>query len=369
MKVLFPLHLFYPSKIGGPANTIYWLCKALVKNGHETIVVSTRGGIDDGRVELNKWVDVNGIHVRYCDTSSKFSGDVIKYSIKALKEVDTIVFSSICLLSNFLIAAFACTKRKKIIWSPRGELFETAVQGSKVKRLYFTFLNSLLGKHIIFHATSEAETQAIKVYFPKSEIVIIPNYMEVPPKEDVITDYSDFVYIGRIAPLKALDKLIAGLNVSTLFRFSNYRMIIVGGVEKQFENYHKNLIKQVEEVDLKEKVIFVGSKSGREKFQSIASARYSFLVSNSENFGNVVIEALSQGTPVVASKGTPWEVLKHKKAGFWIENSPIEIAHIIDTILKQTDEEYFMYRENALLLSKSYDIYEHVVEWENILFN
>ena len=64
MKVLFPLHLFYPSKIGGPANTLYWLCKGLVKNGHEVNVVATKMGIDEGRVELDKWIDVDGINTR-----------------------------------------------------------------------------------------------------------------------------------------------------------------------------------------------------------------------------------------------------------------------------------------------------------------
>ena len=316
MKVLFPLHLFYPSLLGGPANAVYWLCKALARKGYEVTVVTTREGIDEECVELNKWTDVDGIRVRYCDTTTKFSTAVIRHSLKELKKVDTVVFSSICFLPNFFIAISALLSGKKIIWSPRGELFDTAVQGSKGKRLYFAVLNALMGRHILFHATSEAEKIGIRNFFPRSEVVIIPNYMEVPKKEEVASDYSDLLYVGRIAPIKALEKLITGLSLSEVFRQSESKMIIVGEVEKQFEDYYLRLLELVEKESLRDKVEFVGGLYGKKKFQAYAAARYCFLVSNSENFGNVVIEALSQGTPVVASKGTPWETLE-KEAALW----------------------------------------------------
>lgn len=367
MKVFFPLHLFYPSRLGGPANAVYWLCKALARKGHEITVVATREGIDEGRVELDKWVDVDGIKVRYCDTTSKFSTSLIKHSLKEVKNVDMVVFSSICFLPNFFVAIAARLKRRKIIWSPRGELFDTAVQGSIGKRFFFAVLNALMGKHILFHATSEAEKVVIRNYFPKSTIVIIPNYMEVPVKEDIVSDYSDLLYVGRIAPIKALENLISGLSLSQMFRQSVSRLIIVGEVEKQFEEYYQRLLKLIEKEGLQEKVVFVGSLTGKEKFKAYASARFSFLVSHSENFGNVVIEALSQGTPVVASKGTPWESLENEVAGYWINNTPENISITVDKLITQTQEEYLKYRKNALRLSKAFDVYEHVGEWEKIL--
>lgn len=367
MKVLFPLHLFYPSRLGGPANAVYWLCKALARKGHDITVVTTREGIDEGRVELDKWVDVDGIKVRYCDTTSKFSTSIFRHSFKKVKNNDTVVFSSICFLPNFLIAIAARLKGKKIIWSPRGELFETAVEGSKGKRLYFAVLNSLMGKHILFHATSEVEKVAIHYYFPESEVVIIPNYMEVPEKIDVESDYANLLYVGRIAPIKALDNLIMGLSLSQIFRKSVSKMIIVGGVEKKFEEYSQHLLELIKKEGLQEKVEFVGSLTGKEKFKAYASARFSFLVSNSENFGNVVIEALSQGTPVVTSKGTPWESLEKEKAGYWIDNTPEEIGKTLDIILEQSAEEYQDYRKRAFLFSRNYDVFEHVTEWERII--
>lgn len=367
MRLLFPLDLYYPSKIGGPANTLYWLCKALVKNGHDVAVVATRKGIDNGRVELNKWIKVDGINTRYCGTTSKFPFSIIRHSVKRLRKVDTVVFSSICYVPNFIIGLIAKIQGKKIVWSPRGELFDSAVQGSKGKKLFFRLIRVLMGNSVLFHATSEVEKEAILNYFPKAKVAVIPNYMEIPTKEELESDYSTFIYVGRIAPIKALDKLIVGLSASKKFRTSCYTMKMVGGVEKQFEDYYQELNGQVESLGLKEKVKFAGSLTGKEKFQAYAAARYSFLVSNSENFGNVVIEALSQGTPVVTSKGTPWGSLPKVKAGFWIENTPEEIAQTVDAIIEQSDSDYLKYRENALNYSKTFDVYEHVDEWEKIL--
>ena len=48
--------------------------------------------------------------------------------------------------------------------------------------------------------------------------------------------------------------------------------------------------------------------------------------SHNENFGNVVVESLSQGTPVIASTGTPWKILEKYHAGYWIKNNPENIA-------------------------------------------
>lgn len=367
MKVLFPLDLFYPSVIGGPANTLYWLCKALVKQGYEIAVVTTQKGISEGSVSIDHWSYVDGIKTRYCRTSSKLPWVIVRHSLVELKSADSVVLSSICFIPNIVIAFFAKANGKSIIWSPRGELFESAVKGSIVKRVYFALIRVLFEKRVLFHATSTEEKMMIQRYFPESQVCVIPNYMELPAREMIQADYQDFIYVGRIAPIKALDKLIEGLSQSNSFRNSRSRMMIIGGVESQFREYAKSLVYQVRRLGLENKVHFVGHLHGKEKYRAYASARYTFLVSNSENFGNVVIESLSQGTPVVASKGTPWKVLPSVGAGFWVENSPATIASIVDSILSQPETEYIQFRDNAYNYSKSFDVYEHIDEWERVL--
>ena len=79
--------------------------------------------------------------------------------------------------------------------------------------------------------------------------------------------------------------------------------------------------------------------------------------SESENFGNVVVEALSQSTPVIASKGTPWKILEEENAGWWKDNDPITIGNTIDEALSLSDEKYLeMCDKSYELVRKKYNI-------------
>lgn len=369
MKILFPCELFYPAKLGGPANTIYWLAKALQRNGMDVSVVTTDRYIDDTSVQTNCWTRIDGIRVRYCHTIGKFSLKVVYYACSELNKSDVIIFSSICYLPNFPIFLKALLKRKKIIWSPRGELFGSAVQGNRWKISYFQLLNFLSCGRILFHATSQDEKQSIQQIFGQTtKVVTIPNYMELPRRCKRCEQKDKYLlYVGRIAPIKAIDNLIRALAVSSFWKDSGYHLRLVGDVQDQFKDYYQKLLCLIEEYGLQNSVRFVGPLHGTEKYQSYANAQYLFLVSNSENFGNVVIESLSQGTPVVASKGTPWCKLEETGSGYWIENTPDIIAKCIDEIIKMPSIEYECTRKRALEFSKSFDVFDNVGEWELVL--
>ena len=48
----------------------------------------------------------------------------------------------------------------------------------------------------------------------------------------------------------------------------------------------------------------------------------------------IVTEALSVGTPVMASLGTPWEELNTTGCGWWIDRSPENIAHVMQNVIE-----------------------------------
>lgn len=366
MRVLISAGLFYPSKLGGPANTLYWLGKALVSKGVRVSVVSTNNHIENGLVEFDEWTEIDKIRVRYCTAKSKLPFKVIFHSVKELLKSDVVLLSSFFYMPSFFIALFAAFTSKKIIWSPRGELFDSAINGSKLKLLYIRLLEFLFSKRIIFHATSTEEKRVIEKHLGISvKSFIIPNYIELQKKKDRIgSSEKYFLYVGRIAPIKALDKLLLGLLKSDSFVKSEYKLLIAGGVEKQFEGYY-NQLNQIllDNKALKEKVVFLGNIEGDQKFQLYADTYFSILISHSENFGNVVIESLSQGTPVIASRGTPWQKLVDNKAGLWINNNVDEIAKSIDDVLAMGEEEYQQTRANAYKLAREFDVYTNIDNW------
>ena len=93
------------------------------------------------------------------------------------------------------------------------------------------------------------------------------------------------------------------------------------------------------------------------------------LPSKSENFGNVVIESLIEGTPVIASKGTPWEELDENRCGFHIDtsNSSLLISKIKEII--NSDEICNKYYFNSIKYSKKFHHDKIIVKWEELLRN
>lgn len=358
--------LFYPSNLGGPSKTLYWLAKALVSKNINVSVVTSKNYIRKGLVEFNTWTEVDNIRVRYCSSKTKLPFRLIIHSINEVYKNDVILISSIFYIPSFFIVLFASFTSKKIIWSPRGELFNTAIKGSKSKLFYVRLLKLLFSKRVIFHATSLIEQREIEKHFGNTiRTIVIPNYMELVNKKERF-EYPDkyFLYVGRIAPIKALDNLLLGLANSDTFMKSDYKLFIAGGVEKQFEDYYDQLNQILSRNRaLQEKVVFLGNVEGEEKFQLYANAHYTILVSHSENFGNVVLESLSQGTPVIASHGTPWQKLVDNNAGFWIDNNENEIAKIIGVAIMLDINEYQETRENAYKLALEYDVYNNIDNW------
>ncbi len=368
MKILVLTGSFYPAQEGGPTNAVYWLASGLASCGYDIRVVASSKALPE-RVVLDEWTELNGFNVIYSSSSTK-RDEIAK---KEMVNCDCLIRSGVshirAHLSNF---SFLHTG-KKLILSPRGELFYPAIfhKGflfGACKVAFLKLMGLLYGRRIIYHATSvEEEDQIRRVFGNRCRVFVAPNYMILP--ERVFTEgkagyYTDYVYVGRIAPIKALDKLIKALSLSDLFRSTPGRLNILGECKG---DYYHHLLSLIDELDLKEKVRFLGVLTGRKKDEQIANARFLFLVSESENFGNVVIEALAQGTPVIASRGTPWSELENRKAGFWCLNSPEQLARIIDSTLQMDEVSYTRLRSNAFAYSRSFDVYSNMEKWKLII--
>lgn len=370
MKIYFPIGAFYPSQIGGPCNTLFWHTCALKSNGVNVDITTTALGLKDGEVELDKVLEKE-CGLVYYGSSQSVSGNIIKQIVSGIRSADVIHLNS---LFNILsIISFCYIKfffpKKKVIWSVRGELSPNALKFSRLKKKSLLFLYKRTIKNVLFHSTSEKETAEIKYVYGSVRTVEIPNFIEPSKRRDDIVK-KQFLYLGRIHRIKAIHKMIEGFYKSKEFMNSDFKLIIVGKHEERHSDYYGEILKLVKSKNLQDKIEFRGHLTGDDKEKVYAESYALVLPSETENFGNVVIESLNQGTPVIASKGTPWSILEKYKCGFHITNKPQEIADTVDRMIDLSLDTYNKMRKNSVLLvDQEFNINTQIDKWINIYNN
>lgn len=365
MRILITNVSFFPAHEGGPTNALYWLASGLSHVGYVVRVVTTSRGINTPGFQFDSWQKMNGFSVIYVKER-----DWKKTLKNELRKSDVFITCGVCTLWGFYIRMKSIMSGKRTIVSPRGELFEAAIDHKgkfygMFKRIFFQIMRIFYNNRVIFHVTSDEEKDVVKRIMKTDKIFCVPNLMILPDRVQTNNSVNPyFLYVGRLDPIKAIDKLIRALSMSKSFLQSEYTIKIAG--EKK-GNYYNQLLELIGKLKLERKVEFLGVVSGDKLNSLYANAKWLFLLSDSENFGNVVIEALCQSTPVVASKGTPWQVLDNYKAGYWVDNSSSSVSSVIDRLICMDSQTYQETRDNAYRLSRTYDVYSNMDEWKRVI--
>ena len=170
--------------------------------------------------------------------------------------------------------------------------------------------------------------------------------------------------MGRIHWKKGIENLIKAIASTKEFLESDHILKIAG---RGAPGYEAKLRKLVAVLNLTEKIQFVGQVEGDEKQKLLADAFWTIMPSHTENFGLVVLESLAQNTPVIASKGSPWEVLETEKLGFWVDNSPEELSQTLRRIVAMDTTEYEDYRRRGrAFVTENFDIGRNIQKWVDI---
>ncbi len=376
--ILFPVQSLYPAQNGGPDNTVYWLAKALAKDGFSPVLASTDIGLPE-EVERGRWLETDYGRVVYSRNPHFYVPAVtVARALSVLAKADVLHLSLMSYPAAWGPAIVnALVTRKPIVWSIRGELDPIMLLRSPRKKdaVLWLIRRLLRSKQapIYFHTTCEAETEYVRNNFGQlARIIEIPNYMELPelvehptapPPAGAGADAagSYLIFVGRIDKKKAIENLIAALPLSPAFVSSDWDLRIVGDADNA---YGHGLRARVEELGLGDRVRFLGHRSGVEKQALLAGARGLVMPSHTENFGIVVSEALAQGTPAIASTGTPWAILEQYGAGWWSDNTPGPLARAIEELVAQDETARTEMRKRALeLVRDEFDIYNHIDQW------
>lgn len=373
IQVIIPS--FYPAVgYGGPIYSTLYVYNELSNYIDINISVSTTNANVNTKLDVvpNTWISFNeNFRVKYYNETfiNKFSYSLAANIWKDIKRADIIHIQSIFSISTPISLLFSLLFRKKTIISPRGSLGSWCLKnGSKLKKIWLSLLIKPLISNSIFHATSVQEEQEIHDCFHNANIEIIPNGInfseyQVYNKLSKIEFLSKFankhfnevdkiiISMGRLHKKKGFDILINSFTY-LLDTYPHAKLLIAGSDEGEKEN----LLKIINEKNISNSAFIVGNILGNDKVDFFANADVFALPSHNENFGNVFVESLASGTPIIASKNTPWASIQHYDCGIWTENS-IENTYL--ALLELLHKDRSTMRHNSKILASSYD-------WKNI---
>ena len=298
-------------KYGGPVTSISNLTQHLGNEYNFYIITFDHDLGESQRLQgiTEGWNKVGNAQVMYLN-EKEFKPKRVK---KILSEInaDLVCLSSIMLYKMTLpVLRVAKELGIPVLLAPRGELSSAALEIRKSKKRIYLLLLKLLGvfSGVTFQATSEDELSDTNrvLNVSKNNIVFLPN-MPCSIKSGVSHGTKDqgfarFVYIGRIHRIKNLLFALECLyNVKGNIIFDIYGPLQDTEYWKQCESVIARLPDNIS----------VNYKGQLEpgNTQSVFSEYDCFLFpTTSENYGQVVAEAISSGCHVIISKGTtPWD--------------------------------------------------------------
>lgn len=366
MRLLFTLSSFPPCKFGGIASSMFSVIHGL-NTSYEIKVITTDFKLPvESNTSTNRWTEYEGINVKYIKARTRLSFRFIFESFCQVLKADQVHLSGFFFSPSLVIVIMANLMGKTIVLSPHGELQKAALSYKSWKKTPYLRFFRFFRRRIIFRVTSEAEAIQIRHYFPDNKVFTISNFFVFePPLFKLKKD--QFVFLGRISNIKRIENLILGCSISKFFISSNFSLVLAGPLDEEFFAYETMLRELILSNNLDKNIRFAGEVISPQKEEILSESKAMFLVSDSENFGNVVLESLAQGTPVVASTGTPWMSLAVKNCGFWIDNSPESIATIIDEFILMNPKDYKIMSENAMTLSKDFSSETIVPKWISLI--
>lgn len=171
------------------------------------------------------------------------------------------------------------------------------------------------------------------------------------------------VFVGRIEPLKGIDTLIeavAILHREDVFQSSPFCLVVIGGdpgvTREAMSTEMERLHRLCESLGLEDMVLFLGKRDQDTLQYYYSAAEVVVVPSHYESFGLVALEAMSCGTPVVASEtGGLAYLVRDGETGFHVPAAdPEALAEKLQMLLRD-DELRRRLGEQASEYAKAYD--------------
>lgn len=246
--------------------------------------------------------------------------------------------------------------KKKIIVAARGMLSPNALSiKSFKKKVYLDYVKITgLFSGVNFQATSEDEKTHILKIFSKNQVMIAPNLarklklvnFSVREKKSGVLK---LLNVARIAPEK---NLLYALNILKEVK-TNVQFDFYGSIYD--EQYAKQCLKVIDALPKNIIATQKGERNPEELLELMKSYHFLFLPSRGENFGHVILEAMSMGMPVIISDTTPWKRLEPANAGWDISlDNPKRFSEVIEKCIAMEQHEFDLLSKGAFSFASAF---------------
>lgn len=352
-KILVLIPNFLPGyKMGGPLTSIINMVENLSDFFSFEILTSDRDMGDSKpykNIEFNNWLKKSTYSICYLSSNMFF---LLRLLMKINSSKAEIIYLNSLFnpfFSIFIVfsSKIGLLKSKKIIIAPRGETYDEALDFKKEKKsTYIKLAKSMqLYKGLYWHASTEVEKQSIIKNFdidPNLILVALNLTQKVSTNEQGNTNITTtirnkglhIVFLSRVSKDKNIlftFDVLSKIKEDVVFH-------IYGPIEDDFiwkackekiDRLPENIVVEYKGTVDKDKV-----KKVFEQYDLM------FLPTFAENFGHVIVESLSVGTPVLLSDNTPWRDLQTKGYGWDLSlKKPEQFVEAVVFMLKLSSEE------------------------------
>lgn len=309
MRILHVVPSYFPAiRYGGPIYSVHGLAKASAAAGHRVDVYTTNAdGPGALAVPTDNWVDVEGVRVRYFPRAwplRLFRAPAMARAAKAcLADYDIIHIHAVFLWPVFTMARACRRAGVPYILSPRGMLVRDLFRARSgfAKRLWMAlFDRKTVEQASALHLTAQSEADEIAAFdYELPHMAIIPNGVDPAPDRSSAASNGDppfLLSLGRINWKKNLPVLVAALVQCDQ---PDLRLVIAGNDE---DGDLAAVRAAIADNGAANRVTLIDRNViGDEKAALFSACAAFILPSLSENFGNVVVEAMAHGAPIIVT--------------------------------------------------------------------
>ena len=307
---------------GGPSRSVPMLVKGLAELGVDITLMTIRS-------ENMNIHALEGTTAKLKVLSPSFSRkEIAKYL--ADERFELIQIQSMWDLPYHKVMVEARRQNIPYIVTPRGMLEPWSLSQKKWKKklAWWLYQRNDVQKSACVFTTAKMEAEHVSELGITTCKAVIPNGIETigyPCKSSIEGVKKQVLFLSRVHVKKGIELLFEAWK-RLHSDYADWQLLVIGNGEAE---YIHSLENRVESLGVKDSIKILPPVFGEAKIKVYQESALFCLPSFSENFGMVIAEAMSCGTPVITTTNCPWNILNETNTGWCIDLSVDNLEHAL----------------------------------------